>query len=949
MRAPSIDYSATRRAISTDADLKAYSHLGDKIKNTQDRLSLSQKSIDVAEKHLGVQTGLQIAQEAISFAKTAVSIGNDIYKQHQSDLVAAKTTDLSSEAAIRITESVNGNGNEIIEDAEGNLQDIKLDPALTQWFDDQIASIESDSSLGKAAKQSLISNLNKMKADSKIEVYNQYINSKVAALDTVEQDLLSRAVLTDIGASAENRSTYGDYAAADAYIQNNKNWSVAQKQAKTIQAHNAIDLGRAKNDVQQVAITQGYDSAVSLARNYQGLYGWAADSQEYKSLLSIAQVEDANETLRLTNAASAAMTNGLNSMASDPSLSPEGIYDQIKASMDGQPQSRIDAAIQAAKSAHISWATGVTSKVLATVTTDTRDELLLEQAALEQMNDGGYFSGGAESVYTSAQTTVQKYIDAWNTYYGSAETASQKELAARVSNIKSATDMIVSGFTDGTVSAESAVLQMQGILSLYNLDDTFDDDLYIQKMIQQVEDNVVPAQYKDTVKNWKESFYGQVASAMGYPVNLSNSTANGMLGALDSSQRADVETAVTQAYASVLDLFRQTAAVDMTPAMLNSKLQSISDIFTADVFSALGGGVKDATFFKDSNAKDAMNAFAEHPDIVYYNSKTGRISWLNEDFEKSYNEMADWCAQDLEAKGIILEGSPKIYTDENGVHPFPVFTSKSGKQILYNNEGIYVLSTGKELDIEAEKEESAEAAVKEVIENTKAPATVIEPNFDIPSSSLPKKDLPALPSAFMLYRETLLSGDEDSIQKAKEDLDAAIESEASKFGIQVGSKEINISDEDRAYFSEKMAETLENAKKNKRTEDEARVLADPAFPSQLRPVSLWKLKASEGSEFKGDVGEAVEAAEVLSDVLPQDMAAEVSPDCAISIVSKDSAVEATEEQWYSLNISGMKDFYHDQIEPTVNENIESMKDKEYSLTPSGLAGFFSDLFSGVGK
>ena len=123
------------------------------------------------------------------------------------------------------------------------------------------------------------------------------------------------------------------------------------------------------------------------------------------------------------------------------------------------------------------------------------------------------------------------------------------------------------------------------------------------------------------------------------------------------------------------------------------------------------------------------------------------------------------------------------------------------------------------------------------------------------------------------------------------------------------------------------------------------MLADPAFPSQLRPVSLWKLKASEGSEFKGDVSEAVEAAEVLSDVLPQDMAAEVSPDCTISIVSKDSAVEATEEQWYSLNISGMKDFYHDQIE----QNIESMKDKEYSLTPSGLAGFFSDLFSGVGK
>ena len=957
MRAPAADYSATRRAINSEAQLNSYSRLSDRIENTQKNLELSQASIDVARKHLDVQTGLSIAGSVVEFAETAVSLGNQIYKQNQSDLVAAKTTDVSAEASIRITEAANGTGNEIVEDDNGNLVDIKMDPALTTWFDDQIAAIEGDSTLGKAAKQTMIGNINKLRANAKVEIYNQYINNKVNALDTVEQDLLKRAVQTDIGASEENRSLYGDYAAADAYIQSNSNWSAAQKQAKAIEAHNAIDLGRAKNAVQQVALAKGYDSAVLLARDLQSQYGWAADSSEYKSLLSIAQIEDANETLRLTNAASSAMTNGLNSMATNPDLTPEAIYDQIKSAMDGQPQSRIDAAIQAAKTAHISWATGVTSKVLATVTTDTRDELLLEQAALEQMNDNGYFSGGAESIYTTAQKTVQTYIDNWNSYYGSAETASTKELAARVTNIKSAADMIVSSFTSGQVSAETAVLQMQGILGEYNIDGTYEDDLYLQKMIQSVEDNVVPAQYKDITKNWLDSFSVQVASAKGYPVNSKNTSASGILSGLDPAQRADVDTATNQAYAAVLDLFRQTAASEMTPSLLNSKLQSISEMFTADAFSALGGGVKDATFWSDSNVKKVMNAFAEHPDIVYYNSKTGKVTWVNEDFENSYNEVADWCAQDLEAKGIILEGMPKLYTDSNGIHPFPVFTTKAGTQLLYNNEGIYVLGTGEkynpvvgpEMDPDAEANESAKAAVEELINQQKSP--VIEPNFDMPPS-FQKKDLPPLQKAMQEYKKAIGTDDEEPKRAA---LEAAVQDKISEMekdrknnpffgGID---NDMVVTDEQREIVNKGMEEAKKGAAEQARKEEEAKILNDPYFPSQVRPVSLYKI--INGSEFRGDVGEAVETAELISDVIPEDMAAEVSPDCSISLVSKDDVVAEMDDQWYDMSVKGLTQFYEEQIKPTVEQNAESMKDKEYNLTPAGLAGFFHDLFAGVGE
>lgn len=1014
MRAPTIDYSATKRALSEKAQLQSLSHLGSEIENTSSRLDLSKKSLElkkdsqelskktlglnkksldlnkqsleIEKKHLPVQTGLSIASSVLDFAKTAVSVGNQIYKQNQADLVAAKTTDLNTEAAIKITEAANGTGNEIIEDDAGNFVDLNLDPALTKWFDDQVTAIENDKSLGKAAKQTMISNINQLRNTSKLQVYNQYINNKVTALEDVETDLLKKAVMTDVNASPENRATYGDYAAADQYIQNNKNWSAAQKQAKTIEAHSAIDLGRAKNAVQQVAITQGYDKAVELARSIQGEHGWAADSTEYKSLLSIAQVENANETLRLTNAASSAMTNGLNSMAQDPTIKPEDIYKQIEDSMEGQPQDRIDSALAAAKNAHISWATGTTSSLLANVTTQSRDELLLEQATLEEMNENGYFSGGAESVYTNAQKTIQTYIKAWDDYYGSAETASTKELAAKVSNIKAGADVIASYVSNGTISPESAVIQMEGLLSEYNVDGSYEDDLYIQKMIKTVEDNIVPAEYKDIVDNWMDNFTVQVANTMGYPVNNKVTSVDGMLSGLTAAQRASVDTAVKQAYAGVLSVFRQTASSKMSPQMVNEKLQSVSEIFTADVFSALGGGVKDANFFTDSNVTRTLNAFAEHQDIVYYDSKTGTVKWLNDDFEKSYNEISDWCAQDLEAKGIVLEGMPKLYTDENGIHPFPVFTTKAGTQLLYSNEGIYVLGTGEELNVSEEAEDSAKAAVEEAAANSQKPT--IKPNFDIPTKKVEivetePENVYQASSAYQKaedeYQKAVDSGDEEAIAEAEANVSEALgkfqELAAARLKTVGSSKGLSnmlpatgsVSEEDQKAFQDAIEkskakdpmssmavpaqyrtgteeEPQETVETKRSEEDQAKV--DAMVSGNSIPEGAKRILAIEGKKFNGDVAEAVSTAEALAPMLPDDLAAEVSPDCSISVVDKASTVSLMDQTWYDLNLQGIKEFSEDYKNEILPKNMESMQDKEYSLTPSGISGFFRDLILG---
>lgn len=730
MRAPTVDYSPLRRAVARQSEAEINSRMGERFalaKEQQDintaSLRNQDKGLELSEKHINnqktwnwVNMGLNLAGEVVDFAGKMYNI----YAQKQSDLASAKGVDIANNANVEAKKaSVSANGGIDIPEFDDGTPDFdhaKLDPSISQWFDDQITAVNNDPQLGKAAKQKLVSNIESMRTQTFSNLMIQKIGNDAASLDIIEDDLLKTAVRTDIGASADIRATSGDYAAADAYIASNKNWTAAQKQVKMIDAHKAIDLGRAQNDIQNIAINQGLEAALGKAREYQSVYNWAPDSKEYLGLQSIAKNEDSIRTTEVIGSASTAMTNGLQAMSNgDASITPEGIYDSIRESLKGQSQTRVNAAISAAQAAHKAWATELTSKLTSDVTTATRDELLIEQAALEALNEQGAFSGGAESVYNSAMKNVETYIKAWDSYYGSAETADKQQIANRVAQTKAAADTIANLAINGDISGESAVLQLKSFLAEENnITESYEDDAYIEKMIKGIEDKVVPEQYKGTIDSWLDKFGVDAARALGYPVNTDLTSTSGRLSGLSSAQMANVEKAKDAAYASIINLCRQTAGKDMTPALLEKRLTSISDMYTAETFKALSSGVDEAKFFKGSSPKNALNAMAKNPDIVWYDSKTGSFQWTNDSFQETYYQVADWAAQDLENKGIVLDRGAKAepYKDGKGnVYPFPVFKTADGKDILYSDSGVYILGENGMKAVDMKSTEQSERAL----------------------------------------------------------------------------------------------------------------------------------------------------------------------------------------------------------------------------------------------
>jgi len=761
MRAPTVDYSPLRRAVSRRTQAEQNSLLGSRLENLKEQQDLTTEGFKLQNKSLDLQAqslknqkdllakkktwnwvnmGIGLAGELVEFAGKMVNI----YQQKQSDLASAKGVEISAEADVEVKKAaVSATGGIEIPELDNGTPDFdnaKLDPSINQWFDDKITAVNNDPQLGKAAKQKLVTNIEGMRAQTFSKLMIQKIGNDAASLDIIEDDLLKTAVRTDIGATADIRATAGDYAAADAYIASNKNWTATQKQAKMLEAHKAIDLGRAQNDIQGIAINEGLEAALSKTREYQSMYGWAPDSKEYLGLQSIAKNEDSIRTTEIVNSASTAMTNGLQAMSNgDPNITPEGIYKSIRSSLEGQSQTRVNAAISAAQAAHKAWATELTSKLTSDMTTATRDELLIEQTALETLNEQEAFSGGAESVYNAAQKNLDTYIKAWDSYYGSAETADKQQIANRVAQTKAAVDAISNLALSGEISGESAVLQLKSFLAEENnITESYEDDAYIAKMIKTVENGVVPEQYKDSIDKFLDKFMVDAAKAMGYPVNAKVTSTSGMLSGVSSSQMASLEKAKDAAYAALIDLCRQTAGKDMTPALLEKKMTAISDMYTAETFKALSAGVDEATFFRGSNPNKALDAMGEHPEIVWYDSKTGSLKWMNDSFEETYYQVTDWCAQDLGNKGIALDRGAKAepYKDGQGnVYPFPVFKTADGKDILYSDSGVYILGENgmKAVDMKSTEKggattsakdlagESAEAALKKMGIDTEAP------------------------------------------------------------------------------------------------------------------------------------------------------------------------------------------------------------------------------------
>lgn len=898
MRAPSADYSSLRRAVSRQTQAKQNALLGDTLSNLKERQDLNTEGFRIQDKSLDLQgkslknqeaqlarqktwnwvnMGIGLAKEALSFTGKMY----DIYAQKQSDLAAAKGVDIAANADVEVKKaSVSANGGiDIPELADGtpDFDHAKLDPSINQWFDDQITAVNNDPQLGKAAKQKLVTNIESMRTQTFSSLMIQKIGNDAASLDIIEDDLLKTAVRTDIGASADIRATTGDYAAADAYIASNKNWTAAQKQVKMLDAHKAIDLGRAQNDIQNIAINQGLEAALGKAREYQSMYNWAPDSKEYLGLQSIAKNEDSIRTTEVIGSASAAMTNGLQAMSNgDISITPEGIYDSIRESLKGQSQTRVNAAISAAQAAHKAWATELTSKLTSDMTTATRDELLIEQATLETLNEQGAFSGGAESVYNSAQKNVETYIKAWDSYYGSAETADKQQIANRVAQTKASVDTISNLAINGEISGESAVLQLKSFLAEENnIAGSYEDDAYIEKMIKGIEDKVVPEQYKGTIDSWLDKFGVDVAKALGYPVNKDLTSTSGRLSGLSSAQMASVEKAKDAAYASIINLCRQTAGKDMTPALLEKKLTSISDMYTAETFKALSSGVDEATFFKGSNPEKALNAMANNSGIVWYDSKTGSYRWMNDSFEETYNQVSDWAAQDIENKGIVLDRGAKAepYKDGKGnVYPFPVFKTADGKDVLYSDSGVYILGEDgmKTVDMKSTEKGGATTSAQDLAGNS-AEAALRKMGID---TEAPKKQLKI----------------DENVQKAADNV--------RRTGTEEAKKEL-----EEAVAKAKAAGTSKMSKQE--MEHALAVLATDKYRTADEDVRVLLENGGAsipgfGFEKEEDALDAAQSADI-----PEGIALKVSG-TQVDIVTTQSAEEDTEENWIQRITHGIK-------------------------------------------
>ena len=651
---PSTDYSSLRQAYATKADITQAGHnITQQDINTQ-LLKQSEKSLDVQQAMKNTQDFKLIVDAAIDSLQIISQVDTLV---KQKELEKAKTTalDASMDLTRIIIESVLNGGTQAIQGPDGKWS-IEMDPAVTEWYNNQQAAI-SASKDSKEVKLWRMRALTQTFATGQNQILSTVLKDTMTTIDQ-QHDL-------NIQAALQTDAVTGTYEMGEAQINSRADLSPAQK-ALQIQAYQkTVDFNHQNQNISNLAATEGLakatEYAYSLNKNLPPEKQFTPE--QIQSFVKTASVTDQQLSNAITTNVATAMANGL-----ETGKAPAALYEQINSYTEDMPENRQQLAAETAKAAHIVWATAQGYKIanedLQSVDieylTDRMNSILDPEGELNQT-----IFAGLDKTTTTFAAMYEKRIDELEKLESTTLANQNKE---QIKENKAIADATFAMLQQGQISPAEAIAGMQ------NLDrslatDGFDDDLYQTQMINKINDNIVPEQYKAITKDFLKKM-----ETLKYGIKIDKKKD------ITPEQSAQLADATYFANEAIANIFMNTAAKDLNPAQVSEQLQKIQETFVGKAVKALESGEvvdKWRPFYHDLKAIDdalsKLHTFAsQEGSIPVQKDRNGTFVWSNPNYKATFDAIGGELTNLLSSEGVTPTSLPTPVTIYGEARPVPM-------------------------------------------------------------------------------------------------------------------------------------------------------------------------------------------------------------------------------------------------------------------------------------
>lgn len=652
--APTVDYSATANAISTKRNTIQAGIATESQKLKQGSLDIAGKQLDINDNNLK----LQKAELYINSTLDAVKVGMGIWdaakaktEQAQFDTAKNSAIDQGLQFSELVTESILNGRTKVVQDADGQW-DVQMDKGLTDWHSAQLKAI-SDSSDSKAVKAWRTQTLNQTYSSGQSQILSGVLKQS--------QETIGQQYDLGISKAAEVDIANGNYEMGTSLINSHSGFSPMQREVQLGTYQKFVDTNIEKRNVSTLAATEGLGVATEYAYSL-GAKGYSED--EIQKFVATASVTDKQLTTGLVESATSFMQSGL-----EAGKGPKELYDQLESKLESVPKERAQTAKDAAKDAHIAWATSKGYEMW------NEDSESVDIAHLKKQRDSIIKKDGEANLTIFAG--LDKTQETFASFYNKRIAAIEKEVGtydknlttAQIKENKQFMDATFESMKAGTISPATAMQAVSGLSG--NTPGEYDDDLYEMKLLDKIKDNIVPDAYKPSVTKFMSEMEGL---KFGVTTNKT----------LTDEETGKIAQARIFANEAIATLFMATAANDMSVDKFTSTLAGIKQTFIGKSLSALNSAevvdkwrpFNDPAALDDALAKNQQFGSLEASPVIL--AQSGQIHWAKPEMKATYDAIGDELAQQFKSQmGIDLTSERSPLKIDGKAYPTPIFQGKA--------------------------------------------------------------------------------------------------------------------------------------------------------------------------------------------------------------------------------------------------------------------------------
>lgn len=655
---PTIDYNATANAIERDRYLgnlqvsqRNQALNTGTLQRQGQSLELNNQMLQIQRDSLQLQKAELITSAIIDSVEIGVGIWNKAKEKTEQAQFETAKADLASSVTTfseLIAESTLNQGTKLIQGEDGKW-DIQLDPAVINWRDSQLKAIdESDDTPAVKAWRS-------QQVNQAFEIgTNQVLSGILKQADSTiqrEHSLnIGNALKADVQSSTVDSVSYDTgFSVIDA----RRDLSTRDKAIERAVYKQEVDRNVEMRQVGSIAATRGDGEAITYARS---LVDKGYLEEDLKPFIQHAKDVDTQVTTAAVTTVSSVMSKGLAA-----GKMPQEIWDEVEAAVDGMPEKRKDAAMEAARSVQVSWATDRAMELYVADVDSDAGTIITHR---DSIANGDL----AEKLFYNIPEVQDNFISLYDKQISAVQKAQGSVSDDIIKINKVSADAQYKKFIDGTVSGNQAISYLMAVGA--NTEGQ-EDDVYAREFIRKIQENIVPAKYETVVDDFMDQM-----DDLNWNVGPDRDI-------FTPEQEAQLVEAKLWAYGRISDLFLSTAEKDITTRELSEILADIKTVYTAKSLDvAAGAKVREGKATNDMLGIVYDMGKTKSVYIEKQNNREARVVWATPGYKQAFDKAAGQFENELEQLGVSIDTPPQPITIGGEAYPVPSIRGKEADGVI---------------------------------------------------------------------------------------------------------------------------------------------------------------------------------------------------------------------------------------------------------------------------